>query len=84
MPSCAGIGMVTICTLTLVSRSATGTSITRPGCLMRCRTRPNRKTTPRWNCCTTRMLSPAHTPSTPAAASIASTMSIAVTSAYPT
>nr|CRL56981.1 hypothetical protein CPGR_04309 [Mycolicibacterium fortuitum subsp. fortuitum DSM 46621 = ATCC 6841 = JCM 6387] len=56
MPSWAGTGIVMICMLTFCNRSATGTSIVNPGCRTLSWTRPNRKTTPRSYCLTTRML----------------------------
>ncbi|GAA1263406.1 hypothetical protein GCM10009665_61220 [Kitasatospora nipponensis] len=86
MPSWAGTGMVTICTFTRRIRSMTGISTTTPGWRTSSRTRPKRKTTPRWNCCTTRTLTAAHaavSAAAPASAPSTASTIIAVTSAAP-
>src|SRR3954469_22252611 len=72
MPSCAGTGIVTTCTLTRVILSTTGTSRVRPGGLRSGWARPSRNTTPRSTCLTTRIVE-SH-PTTATAASTSSTI----------
>src|SRR5689334_7197812 len=77
MPSWAGTGMVTICMLTRRSRSTPGTTTVRPGPRVPSRTRPNRNTSPRSYCLTTRALAANHPAPNPSAAMSRSTNSIA-------
>jgi hypothetical protein len=82
MPSWAGTGIVMICMLTLSRRSAIGINIVNPGPRTRDCTRPNRKTTPRSNCLTTRRFVPSHrTPRPSVAASAYRVIMIVSTSA---
>src|SRR3954451_14644346 len=64
MPSWAGIGSVTICMLTFVSRSANGLISCSPGPRGSPCSRPKRSTIPRSNWVTTRTLAAARTPAT--------------------
>lgn len=53
MPSCAGTGIVTICMLTLCSRSIPGSTMVNPGPRTSLRSLPSLNTTPRSYCLTT-------------------------------
>src|SRR6266542_2341558 len=76
IPSCAGIGIVTICMLTFCSRSTIGITRVSPGSRTFGSTLPNRNTTPRSNCRTTRSPAPNAMPPNASTARIASTMSM--------
>ncbi|GAX58996.1 hypothetical protein SO3561_10571 [Streptomyces olivochromogenes] len=76
MPSCAGTGIVTICMLTLRSRSTPGMIMVNPGGLMPPRSRPSRSTTPRSYCLTTRAAATTYTtPAVPTTAAVAKSSS---------
>ena len=56
MAPCDGTSITTVCTETFTIRSANGMISRRPGCRMSGSRRPNRSTTPRSYCCTSRTL----------------------------
>ena len=79
IPSCAGTGMVTICMFTRWNRSTPGWIRVSPGARTSACTRPNRNTTPRSNCRTTRSPATAHSATIPPAPNSKST-TIAISS----